>query len=107
MKNFNDFRKSQLTEEEGKKKKDPKPFRANNLATLRNIVARHKEDTVEFSGGAELEVDVPEANALISIYSRLSKENKIKFEELLTKGVHTFMRLTKFAMSNSNSQGQD
>lgn len=99
MKPFADFRTILKEETTKPKKKEPKPFNKDNLATLKNIVARHKEDTIEFSDGSELEVDVPEANAFMACYARMDKQNKQKLEIMLTKGVSTFMKLSKFCMS--------
>lgn len=104
MKTFKEFRLITEADESKKKKTEPKPFNTDNLAILKNIVARHKSDTIEFSDGSELDVDVPEANAIISTYARLNKENKQKIEVMLTKGVSIFMRLSKFCMSNSNEE---
>ena len=78
---------------------DPEAFTADNLATLKNIVQKNKGDTLEFADGSELDVDPPEANAIMAMFARCSKENKEKVEVMLTKGVNTFMRLAKLAMS--------
>ncbi len=78
---------------------DPEAFNADNLATLKNIVQKNKDDTLEFADGSELDVEPAQANAIMAMYARCSKENKEKIEQMLTKGVNTFMRLAKLAMS--------
>lgn len=78
---------------------DPEAFTADNLATLKNIVNKNKDDTLEFADGSELDVEPAQANAIMAMYARCSKENKEKIEQMLTKGVNTFMRLAKLAMS--------
>lgn len=82
----------------GSKPKEEKPS-LDNLSILKNIVVKHKADTIKFSDGSELDVEPTEANSIVSMYTRLTKINKNKVLVLLTKGVSTFMRLTKFAMS--------
>src|SRR5258708_2246143 len=62
---------------------DPEAFTADNLATLKNIVQKNKGDTLEFSDGSELDVEPPQANAVLAMYARASKENKEKVELLL------------------------
>lgn len=79
--------------------KEEKPS-IDNLSILKNIVVKNKTDIIMFADGSELDVEPPEANAIVSLYTRLTKENKNKILVLLTKGVSTFMRLTKFALSN-------
>lgn len=120
MKNLAEFRQSLVTEALKQKPKptlnkpqaskpskpetDPTtkpPYVVDNLAILKNIVVKHKADTIFFGDKSELDVEPPEANAVVSLYARLTRENKKKVEILLTKGVSTFLRLVKFAMSNS------
>lgn len=82
-----------------KEEDDPEAFNADNLATLKNIVSKNKTDTIEFADGSEIDVEPPLANSIMSMFARCSKENKDKIELMLTKGVNTFQRLSKLAMS--------
>lgn len=78
------------------KKKEPQPFDTDNMAIIKNIVTKSKPDTLEFSDGSTMDVDVDDANAILSTYARLTPENKKKVEEYLTKGVGGLMKLIKF-----------
>lgn len=91
--------KKSVKEKLPKDEDDPEAFSADNLATLKNIVTKNKDDTLEFADGSELDVEPAQANAIVAMYARCSKENKDKIELMLTKGVNTFMRLSKLAMS--------
>lgn len=91
--------KKPVKEKLPKDEDDPEAFSADNLATLKNIVSKNKGDTLEFADGSELDVEPATANAIMAMFARCSKENKDKIELMLTKGVNTFMRLSKLAMS--------
>lgn len=75
----------------------------DNLSMIQQIVATETDDELEFNDGTRIPVNVDLANNILACYARLTKENKIKFDEALNCGSKSFIKMAKFCQKNQKS----
>lgn len=80
-----------------KKKPDTQKPVENNVTILKNIVATNKPDVLVFGDDDELEININDANALLSMYARLDGDNKRKVDGMLQKSSANVKKLLQLA----------
>ena len=76
-----------------------KEFTAINedvLDTLRTIIKKKTATTVKFADKKTMKVDMTTANAVVTVFDALKKQNQEKFIEMLNKNKSTFSQIVNF-----------
>jgi len=66
------------------------------LDTLRTIIKKETAATVKFADKKTMKVDMTTANAVVTVFDALKKQNQEKFIEMLNKNKSTFSQIVSF-----------
>lgn len=66
------------------------------MDTLKTIVKKKTASTVKFSDNKTMKVDMTTANAVVTVFDALKKQNQAKFIEMLNKNKSTFSQIVSF-----------
>ena len=66
------------------------------LDTLRTIIKKETAATVKFADKKTMKVDMTTANAVVTVFDALKKQNQEKFIEMLNKNKSTFSQIVNF-----------
>jgi hypothetical protein len=69
------------------------------LSNLHDVVAAKTLKEIQLDNGEKLDLDLTTANALVTVYNALQREeSKLKFEEMISKDLKSFMKVVDFAL---------
>jgi len=71
------------------------------LAKLQEILEKELPDKITLENGEVVEVDMPTANILVTVFNALNDENRGEMKKLLQSSLINFMKVVDFAYKNT------